>query len=87
MDALAANPLGLFGITGNAREWTQDCYVNTFAKAPLDGRSVEIAKCARRVIRGGAFSDSVESLRIVARVNADPTLRDKRTGFRIASAP
>jgi formylglycine-generating enzyme required for sulfatase activity len=87
VDGLAGNPLGLFGVTGNVREWTQDCYVNSFAKAPLDGRSVELAKCAQRVVRGGAFSDPVESLRIAARAYADPALRDKRTGFRIASAP
>lgn len=87
VDTLPANPLGLFGITGNAREWTQDCYVNTYAKAPLDGRSVELAKCAKRVVRGGAYSDTVETLRIAARSSADPALRDKRTGFRIASAP
>ncbi len=87
VDALQANPLGLFGVTGNVREWTQDCYVNTFAKAPLDGRSVEVAKCAKRVVRGGAFSDPVESLRIAARGGVDPALRDKRTGFRIAAAP
>ncbi len=87
VDTLAANPLGLVGVTGNVREWVQDCYVNTFAKAPLDGRSVEVAKCAQRVLRGGTYSDPVEGLRIAARSRNDPTKRDTRTGFRIASAP
>jgi len=87
VDTLAANPLGLVGVTGNVREWVQDCYVNTFAKAPLDGRSVEVAKCAQRVLRGGTYSDPVEGLRIAARSRNDPTKRDARTGFRIASAP
>ena len=87
IDALPANAWGLTGVTGNVREWVQDCYVNTFAKAPLDGRSVEVAKCAQRVMRGGSFSDTVESLRIAARTRNDPVKRDTRTGFRVAAAP
>jgi len=87
VDTLAANPLGLLGVTGNVREWTQDCYVNTFAKAPLDGRSVEVAKCAQRVLRGGSFSDGVEALRIAARARNAPDFRDRLTGFRVAAAP
>ncbi|MDP3495138.1 MAG: SUMF1/EgtB/PvdO family nonheme iron enzyme [Hyphomonadaceae bacterium] len=87
VDTLAANPLGLLGVTGNVREWTQDCYVNTFAKAPLDGRSVEVAKCAQRVLRGGSFNDGVEALRIAARARNAPDFRDRLTGFRVAAAP
>jgi formylglycine-generating enzyme required for sulfatase activity len=87
VDSLAANPLGLLGVTGNAREWVQDCYVNTFAKAPLDGRSVEVAKCAQRVVRGGSFNDGVEALRIAARARNAPDFRDRLTGFRVAAAP
>ncbi len=87
VDTLTANGLGLKGMTGNVREWVQDCYVNTFANAPLDGRSVEVAKCEQRVVRGGAFNDLVESLRIAARVKRAPALRDDLTGFRIAAAP
>lgn len=86
VDALPANAWGLTGVTGNVREWVQDCYVNTFAKAPLDSRSVEIAKCAQRVVRGGSFADTIESLRIAARTRLDPAKRDTRTGFRIAAA-
>ena len=77
----------MLGVTGNVREWTQDCYVNTFANAPLDGRSVELAKCAQRVVRGGSFTDGVEALRIAARARNAPDLRDGLTGFRVAAAP
>jgi formylglycine-generating enzyme required for sulfatase activity len=87
VDALQANPLGLRGVTGNVREWTQDCYVNTFASAPLDGRSVEVARCGQRVVRGGTFLDTAEALRIAARGRIDPTSRDRLTGFRVAAAP
>lgn len=87
VSALEANAFGLRGVTGNVREWTQDCYVNNFENAPLDGRSVEAAKCAQRVTRGGAFSDTVEALRIAARTRNAPDARDRLTGFRIAAAP
>lgn len=87
VDTLALNPLGLLGVTGNVREWVQDCYVNTFANAPLDGRAVEVSKCAQRVVRGGAFNDAVEGMRIAARGRNAPDFRDKLTGFRIAAAP
>jgi formylglycine-generating enzyme required for sulfatase activity len=39
------------------------------------------------VMRGGAFNDSVEALRIAARARKDPALRDGLTGFRVAAAP
>jgi formylglycine-generating enzyme required for sulfatase activity len=87
VDTLAANPVGLLGVTGNVREWTQDCYVNTFANAPLDGRAVEVTKCTQRVVRGGSFNDGVEALRIAARARNAPDFRDRLTGFRVAAAP
>ncbi len=41
VNSLPDNPLGLKGVTGNVREWVEDCYVDTFAKAPhsTDDRS------------------------------------------------
>jgi formylglycine-generating enzyme required for sulfatase activity len=87
VDTLAANPVGLLGVTGNVREWTQDCYVNTFTNAPLDGRAVEVAKCTQRVVRGGSFNDGVEALRIAARARNALDFRDRLTGFRVAAAP
>lgn len=86
-DKLQSNALGLTGVTGNAREWVQDCYVNTFANAPLDGRAVEAAKCASHVIRGGAFSQTPAELRIAARDRGATVRRDALTGFRVAAAP
>jgi formylglycine-generating enzyme required for sulfatase activity len=87
VDQLQANALGLRGVTGNVREWVQDCYVNTFADAPLDGRSIELPRCAARVIRGGAYTGTPEALRIAGREKNDPASRDKLTGFRVAAAP
>ena len=87
VDTLPANALGLIGVSGNLREWVQDCYVNTFANAPLDGRSVELPSCKMRVVRGGSFKSTPEELRIAARARIAPATRDDITGFRVAAAP
>jgi formylglycine-generating enzyme required for sulfatase activity len=87
VETLPANALGLIGVSGNLREWVQDCYVNTFANAPLDGRSVELPACKMRVVRGGSFKSTPEELRIAARARIAPATRDDITGFRVAAAP
>ncbi|HSB97594.1 MAG TPA: SUMF1/EgtB/PvdO family nonheme iron enzyme, partial [Spongiibacteraceae bacterium] len=38
--SFAANPWGLFDMAGNAAEWTQDCYSETYQQAPTDGSAV-----------------------------------------------
>jgi formylglycine-generating enzyme required for sulfatase activity len=87
VDELAANPFGLRGVSGNLREWTQDCYVDTFANAPLDGRAVEAASCKQRVVRGGSHVSTAAELRIAARTRNESAFRDDLTGFRVAAAP
>ncbi|MFN3912339.1 SUMF1/EgtB/PvdO family nonheme iron enzyme [Hyphomonas sp.] len=87
VDTLPANAMGLRGVSGNVREWVQDCYVNTFANAPLDGRSVEVAACKLRVLRGGSYKSTPAELRIAARSRNEPAIRDNLTGFRVAAQP
>lgn len=87
VDTLPANRLGLMGVSGNVREWVQDCYVNTFANAPLDGRAVEVAACKLRVVRGGSYKSTPAELRIAARARIDSAARDDLTGFRVAAQP
>ena len=87
VDTLPANALGLAGFSGNPREWVQDCYVNTFANAPLDGRAAEVAGCELRIVRGGSFKSTLAELRIAARARIDSAARDDLTGFRVAVQP
>ena len=37
VDSFAANPFGLYGMLGNAWQWTQDCWHPSYVGAPADG--------------------------------------------------
>ncbi len=80
-----ANGFGLFNVSGNVAEWVQDCYVNTFATAPVDGSAVSTSNC-QRVIRGGSWKSDAGDLRIASRSRLSATTRDTAIGFRIAVA-
>lgn len=84
--SLPANGFGLAGMTGNVAEWVEDCYVNTYANAPTDGRAVLAGDCSRRVVRGGAVNSSPNQLRIANRSRIVVTTRDRQIGFRVVTA-
>lgn len=59
VDAFEANPFGLYNMTGNALEWTLDCWYPNYEGAPTDGSArleSEGVDCERRPIRGGGTS-------------------------------
>lgn len=78
------NPFGLFDILGNAQEWVQDCYVNTYERAPNDGRAENSSAHCSRVLRGGGWGTTVSHLRIAKRDFNSANFRVSGTGFRIA---
>jgi formylglycine-generating enzyme required for sulfatase activity len=80
-----ANAFGLHDVLGNAREWVADCYVNTYAKAPADGSAVSEGDCARRVIRGGAWSSSAADMRIANRSRVAVDMHAGYMGVRVAA--
>lgn len=84
--AHAASRFGLFDMYGNAAEWVEDCYVASYNLAPIDGAPVEANRCARRVYRGGSYSDQPPALRATARRSAAPAQRLPGLGFRLARA-
>lgn len=79
-----ANGFGLFDVSGNVSEWVQDCYVNSFANAPTDGKAVVTGNC-QRVIRGGGWKADASDLRIANRSRLAPGTRDTSIGFRVAA--
>jgi formylglycine-generating enzyme required for sulfatase activity/tRNA A-37 threonylcarbamoyl transferase component Bud32 len=78
------NGFGLFDMSGNAWEWTQDCYETSYATAPTDGSAWSSAGCERRVIRGGGWFADPAQLRSSDRDGGVPTVRINDLGFRLA---
>jgi len=79
-----ANPLGLFDMNGNVREWVQDCWHQDYADAPVDGQPWQTGDCNRRVLRGGAWNQDPTSLRSADRDWDDHNFRFTDRGFRLA---
>ncbi len=78
------NAWGLYDMSGNVWEWTQDCWNNNYNGAPTDGSAWTGGDCGSRVLRGGSWSDSQEFLRAANRSESTIGKRDAEFGFRIA---
>jgi formylglycine-generating enzyme required for sulfatase activity len=88
VDAFAANPFGLYGMLGNAWEWTADCWHVSYVGAPADGRAWSEPSCVEHVLRGGSWDNVPLFVRSAAR---SPGAKDgaeydysSLAGFRIA---
>lgn len=80
----AANSFGLYDMAGNVQEWTADCYHPNYVGAPDDGSVWEGAMdCMQRVVRGGAYSSPLDSLRSARRAQLSQDTRLDNLGFRV----
>jgi formylglycine-generating enzyme required for sulfatase activity len=57
VDALKANPFGLYGILGNAWQWTEDCWHPNYIHAPANGSAWMEPGCTKHVLRGGSWDN------------------------------
>jgi formylglycine-generating enzyme required for sulfatase activity len=78
------NAFGLFDMHGNALEWVQDCYKDSYKDAPADGRAVTEPSGCERVLRSGAWSYGPRVLRAADRYAVPPGDRINILGFRVA---
>ena len=89
-----ANAFGLYDMVGNVWQWTEDCYDNSYAPAPTDGRANETpssdvhandsqGKCLR-VDRGSSWMFPTWALRSATRERNPSDYRDTIMGFRVA---
>lgn len=82
--SLQPNPFGLFDMGGNVMEWVEDCWHDSYVRAPTDGSAWVNPGCDRRVIRGAQWSSTPAMSRSAFRLSAGPTTADARVGFRVA---
>ncbi|MBK7366106.1 MAG: formylglycine-generating enzyme family protein [Nitrosomonas sp.] len=80
---LAANEWGIYDMSGNAWEWTQDCQNLNYKGAPADGSAWESGSCGMRVGRGGAWNNHPDILKASHRKFDDNTGRDSINGMRV----
>ena len=92
VDAFAANPFGLYGMLGNAWQWVEDCWHDSYKGAPTDGGAWKGGDCAKHVLRGGSWDNVPLFVRVASRNAAADNGDDIKTvsdyssmaGFRLA---
>jgi formylglycine-generating enzyme required for sulfatase activity len=77
------NAFGLLDMAGNAAEWVEDCWEDSYKAAPKDGSAFTKPDCRERVLRGGAFNNDQRFVRTAARFKYDFDVRYYANGFRV----
>ena len=77
------NAFGLYDMSGNVLEWTEDCWNDNYNGAPTDGRAWTAGNCSRRGLRGGSWFDP-DGLRTGYRYWFPTASRNNSSGFRVA---
>jgi formylglycine-generating enzyme required for sulfatase activity len=78
------NLFGLYDLSGNVMEWVEDCWHDSYFRAPDDGQAWVNKGCEKRVIRGGHWGSAVEEYHSSHRKQSEDDLTDPRLGFRVA---
>jgi formylglycine-generating enzyme required for sulfatase activity len=81
--SFAPNGFGLFDMAGNAAEWVEDCWNDSYRGAPQDGTAWLTGTCSQRVLRGGSFDSSASYVKPSARFRYDADVRYYANGFRV----
>jgi len=80
------NRWGLYDFIGNASEWTEDVYNDSFLGAPTDGtawyQETGLAGERRRVVRGGGYDDPPPRQRVTWRGGRRAENFGRSVGFR-----
>jgi formylglycine-generating enzyme required for sulfatase activity len=79
------NAFGLYDMAGNAWQWTEDCWHESYGGAPTDGSArTPSIRCKSRVVRGGGWAYYPGYLRAARRSTYFDTYSINWVGFRVA---
>lgn len=82
-----ASPYNLKSTAGNVQEWVEDCYRKNYEGAPTDGGAARDPGCTERVVRGGAYNKSSDSMKYSRRGHLPQTTKLSSVGLRLARDP
>jgi formylglycine-generating enzyme required for sulfatase activity len=77
------NGFGLYDTSGNAAEWVEDCWNDSYRNAPKDAAASTTGDCGLRVLRGGNFLSRTTEIRSASRFRYDVDVRFYGNGFRV----
>ena len=77
------NRFGLYDTIGNVSEWVEDCWHDSYQRAPTDGSAWVNAGCNTRMLRGASWASAPDQVRSAFRLGAAPNTVDARLGFRV----
>ncbi len=71
-------------MAGNVSEWVEDCWHDTYQRAPTDGSAWVNPGCELRVLRGASWASAPDQVRSAFRLSAPADATNPRLGFRVA---
>lgn len=81
--AFKANPFGLNDMLGNVLQWTEDCWHDNYAGAPIDGSAWADGDCSVHEIRGGSWFSNPTYVRSDYRDRFPADYRTSSVGIRL----
>ncbi len=74
---------GTFDLVGNVSEWVQDCWHDSYRRAPSDGSAWVNPGCEDRVMRGASWASTLDRARSAYRQSTPATTTHARLGLRV----
>jgi len=76
-------PWSTFDTSGNVEEWVQDCWHDSYQRAPADGSAWVNPGCKMGVTRGASWASSLNGARVGFRTATLMKTHNARIGFRV----
>ena len=79
----SANAYDLHDLAGNVSEWVEDCWHDSYRRAPDNGAGWVNPGCRMGIVRGGSWASSPAQTRSAWRAPMDVESTNARIGFRV----